>query len=437
MSEKIEWSAAVEPEFTGANAVSGKEIRRVTTAFMYFSKDMNPKVRAELQSQGLPADLGTIQKKISSMWHALEAEKRSEYEEKEMEDRKRYEEECAERNREVEEEQARKRKERESMVVDSRMRDRPAYEAPQPSKPRPKKEISEEEKELRRQLQEEKAARQSHVNQQHAALAKERAEQAEARLSYLLKQSDIFTHFGLKPQDAKDGKKNGGSSKDAGSSSSSRRAKHRMSEEDGNDEVDDEREAHFLLQQPSIIKHGQLRPYQLEGLNWMIRLQDNGINGILADEMGLGKTLQSISVVAYNLEYNNISGPHLVLVPKSTLSNWCNEFKRWCPVMRVIRFHGTKDERQAILTERMDPGLERDWDVVVTTYEVANLERNHLAKFAWQYLIIDEAHRLKNESSQFSNTVRMLQTAHRLLITGTPLQNNLHELYVCVIGLSC
>lgn len=132
--------------------------------------------------------------------------------------------------------------------------------------------------------------------------------------------------------------------------------------------------------------------------------------------------LQSISVLAYNYEYLNVSGPHLILVPKSTLANWCNEFRRWCPVLRVLRFHGSKDERANIVAEKMAPGVQRDWDVLITTYEVCNLERNALCKFAWQYLIIDEAHRLKNEASQFSRTVRTLETAHRLLITGTPLQ---------------
>ncbi|CAM9986512.1 unnamed protein product, partial [Hapterophycus canaliculatus] len=88
-----------------------------------------------------------------------------------------------------------------------------------------------------------------------------------------------------------------------------------------------------------------MRHYQLEGLNWMIRLNDNGINGILADEMGLGKTLQSISVLAYMHEYKHISGPHIILVPKSTLSNWLNELKRWCPSLRPLRFHGTKASR--------------------------------------------------------------------------------------------
>lgn len=163
----------------------------------------------------------------------------------------------------------------------------------------------------------------------------------------------------------------------------------------------------------------------------MIRLQENGINGILADEMGLGKTLQSISVLGYLHEFKNVDGPHLVMVPKSTLSNWCNEFKRWCPVMKVLRFHGSKEERQEIIQTRLKSAAQgdRDWDVLITTYEVVNLEKAPLTKIAWRYLIIDEAHRLKNEASQFSQTVRLLSTQHRLLLTGTPLQNNLHELW--------
>jgi SWI/SNF-related matrix-associated actin-dependent regulator of chromatin subfamily A member 5 len=187
-----------------------------------------------------------------------------------------------------------------------------------------------------------------------------------------------------------------------------------------------------LLQQPSCIKFGQMRPYQLEGLNWMIKLQEHGVNGILADEMGLGKTLQSISILGFMQEYKNISGPHLVLVPKSTLSNWMNEFARWCPSLRTVRFHGDKDERQRIVRNVLKPGVpqsEREWDVVVTTYEICNMEASALAKFAWRYMVIDEAHRIKNEESKFSRTIRTLKTEHRLLITGTPLQNNLHELW--------
>ena len=102
-----------------------------------------------------------------------------------------------------------------------------------------------------------------------------------------------------------------------------------------------------LTKQPSILQ-GQLKHYQLEGLNWLIRLQENGINGILADEMGLGKTFQSISILAYTKEFRKITGPHLIVVPKSTLSNWMNEFARWCPCFRVLRFHGDKEVRGVV-----------------------------------------------------------------------------------------
>ena len=122
------------------------------------------------------------------------------------------------------------------------------------------------------------------------------------------------------------------------------------------------------------------RYYQLDSLNWMIKLQANGINGILADEMGLGmtfffmfellifpkqfingftsgKTLQSISILAYMREFRNINGPHLVMVPKSTLPNWCKEFEHWCPVIRILRFHGNKDERADIVQNHLKPGM--------------------------------------------------------------------------------
>lgn len=144
------------------------------------------------------------------------------------------------------------------------------------------------------------------------------------------------------------------------------------------------------------------------------------------------------------------------MVPKSTLSNWMNELDRWCPSLRAIKFHGSKEERNHIATtyftndaachdgkrpvqkmrnketgvlEDDNSGNPRAWDVCVTTYEVCNFEKQALSKFAWKYLVIDEAHRLKNESSLFSQIVRGFSTSHRLLLTGTPLQNNLHELW--------
>jgi len=142
--------------------------------------------------------------------------------------------------------------------------------------------------------------------------------------------------------------------------------------------------------------------------------------------MGLGKTMQSISLLAYLKEYRAISGPHLVIVPKSTLGNWVKEFNRWCPSFRVLRLQGPKEERQRLVREELMSGT---YDVVVTSYEVVIIEKAALRKFSWQYIVIDEAHRIKNEQSALSREVRRLDSGHRLLLTGTPLQNNLHELW--------
>ena len=146
----------------------------------------------------------------------------------------------------------------------------------------------------------------------------------------------------------------------------------------------------------------------------------------------LNQTMQSISILVYMMQFKGDNGPHLIIVPKSTLSNWMNELKRWAPQIKAVKFHGNKEERLDIATNVLQPGQkdeERQWNVVVTTYEICNIDRNVFNKFAWSYLIIDEAHRLKNEASIFSRIVRTLETRFRLLLTGTPLQNNLHELW--------
>uniref|UniRef100_A0A8C2FLK3 SWI/SNF related, matrix associated, actin dependent regulator of chromatin, subfamily a, member 1 n=1 Tax=Cyprinus carpio TaxID=7962 RepID=A0A8C2FLK3_CYPCA len=174
------------------------------------------------------------------------------------------------------------------------------------------------------------------------------------------------------------------------------------------------------------VKNGALRDYQIRGLNWMISLYENGINGILADEMGLGKTLQTIALLGYLKHYRNIPGPHMVLVPKSTLHNWMNEFKRWVPTLKAVCLIGNKDERAAFIRDVMMPG---EWDVCVTSYEMVIREKSVFKKFNWRYLVIDEAHRIKNEKSKLSEIVREFKTTNRLLLTGTPLQNNLHELW--------
>jgi SWI/SNF-related matrix-associated actin-dependent regulator of chromatin subfamily A member 5 len=144
-------------------------------------------------------------------------------------------------------------------------------------------------------------------------------------------------------------------------------------------------------QQPSnLAPHCRMHPYQLEGLNWLIKLHDHGINGILADEMGLGKTLQTISLLAYLRESRGVRGAHMVIVPKSVVGNWIREFKKWCPSIKAIRMGGTKDERQKFVTEDLplDPNTgKRKFDVLVTSYEGLLREKGKLSRIPWKYVM--------------------------------------------------
>lgn len=176
---------------------------------------------------------------------------------------------------------------------------------------------------------------------------------------------------------------------------------------------------------PPFVK-GQMRDYQVAGLNWLISLHENGISGILADEMGLGKTLQTISFLGYLRHIMGITGPHLVVVPKSTLDNWKREFARWTPEVNVLVLQGAKEERAELIQDRLK---DESFDVCITSYEMILREKSHLKQFAWEYIIIDEAHRIKNEQSSLAQVIRLFNSRNRLLITGTPLQNNLHELW--------
>ncbi len=291
----------------------------------------------------------------------------------------------------------------------------------------------------REKAKKEREIKEAYIAERQEDLRTERAAQAKKRLDFLLKQSDIFQYFGEVKEDRAKYYGTRGNPKQSASNqnldSSPRQGQdstfsHRRDAEGGNNDNEElehaeEQQATFLTAQPSTLGFGKMRMYQLEGLNWMIRLQENGVNGILADEMGLGKTLQSISILVFMMEYREVNGPHLIVVPKSTLSNWVNELKRWAPTLKTIKFHGTKEERERIAREELQPGQRneaRTWNVCVTTYEICNLDKNVINKFAWSYLIIDEAHRLKNEASAFSRTVRTFETRYRLLLTGTPLQ---------------
>lgn len=189
---------------------------------------------------------------------------------------------------------------------------------------------------------------------------------------------------------------------------------------------DSTEEKTVLVESPAYIKDGILREYQIQGLNWLISLYENRLSGILADEMGLGKTLQTISFLGYLRYIKHIDGPFIVIVPKSTLDNWRREFAKWTPDVNVVVLQGNKDERQDIIQNRL---LTADFDVLVTSFEMVIREKSQLKKFRWEYIVVDEAHRIKNEESSLSQIIRLFYSRNRLLITGTPLQNNLHELW--------
>ena len=181
-----------------------------------------------------------------------------------------------------------------------------------------------------------------------------------------------------------------------------------------------------IKEQPSLLKGGTLKHYQMVGLQWLVSLYNNKLNGILADEMGLGKTIQTISLFAYLMEYKNNTGPFLVIVPLTTLSNWVMEFDKWAPSIKKIVYKGGPQIRKALATTLKTT----KWNVCITTYEYILKDRLVLNKFHWQYVVIDEGHRMKNARSKFASTLgQQYISEHRLLLTGTPLQNNLSELW--------
>ncbi|KAL4943153.1 hypothetical protein BDV06DRAFT_190621 [Aspergillus oleicola] len=183
-------------------------------------------------------------------------------------------------------------------------------------------------------------------------------------------------------------------------------------------------------QQPAPVTGGKMRKYQLEGLEWLKSLWMNGLCGILADEMGLGKTVQAISLIAFFKEHN-VSGPFLISAPLSTVSNWVDEFARWTPGIKTVLYHGSKDERANLRRKFMNMKNQRspDFPVVCTSYEICMNDRKFLAQYQWRYIIVDEGHRLKNMNCRLIKELMSYNSANRLLISGTPLQNNITELW--------
>ncbi|ODV58803.1 DEAD/DEAH box helicase ASCRUDRAFT_77545 [Ascoidea rubescens DSM 1968] len=183
-----------------------------------------------------------------------------------------------------------------------------------------------------------------------------------------------------------------------------------------------------ITDQPKILTGAVLRDYQIDGMAWLIALYQQGLNGILADEMGLGKTIQTISLLAYLYGEGN-KGPFLIACPLSTLGNWYNEFKNFTPTLPVLAYTGVKDIREQLRKKHFKALKSGKISVLITSYEVILNDRRYLNKFDWKYLVVDEGHRLKNTNCRLINELKKLKTENRLLLTGTPLQNNLNELW--------
>uniref|UniRef100_A0A8C4I768 SWI/SNF related BAF chromatin remodeling complex subunit ATPase 2 n=1 Tax=Dicentrarchus labrax TaxID=13489 RepID=A0A8C4I768_DICLA len=188
--------------------------------------------------------------------------------------------------------------------------------------------------------------------------------------------------------------------------------------------------AHAVIErvekQSSLLINGTLKHYQIQGLEWMVSLYNNNLNGILADEMGLGKTIQTIALITYLMEYKRLNGPFLIIVPLSTLSNWVYELDKWAPSVVKIAYKGTPALRRGFVPQLRSG----KFNVLLTTYEYIIKDKQILAKIRWKYMIVDEGHRMKNHHCKLTQVLNTHYVApRRLLLTGTPLQNKLPELW--------
>ena len=180
--------------------------------------------------------------------------------------------------------------------------------------------------------------------------------------------------------------------------------------------------------QPHMLKYGKLKSYQIKGLQWLVSLYVNNLNGILADEMGLGKTIQTIALLCYIMENKHNDGPFLIIAPLATISNWVIEFQRWAPDIKIVVYKGAPAERRQLAIQIKHD--KHKYNAVLTTYEYIMKDKFALNKVTWQYIIVDEGHRMKNYKSKFTQTLgTQFNSVYRLLLTGTPLQNNLSELW--------
>ncbi|BEI90220.1 uncharacterized protein CcaverHIS019_0302900 [Cutaneotrichosporon cavernicola] len=241
---------------------------------------------------------------------------------------------------------------------------------------------------------------------------------------------------------------------------SSKRVKLEVPQAKPEPREDDGEPKQYSFRQPDLVTGATLRDYQLAGVQWMISLYENGLNGILADEMGLGKTLQTISFFAH-LRAKGTWGPFLIVCPLSVLHNWISEFEKFAPSIPVVMYHGTQDERAEIRATRLQPppnsnvgnirenvyrkGKKRPasahykfrrgtnttdtYPIIVTTYEICINDQKHLSGLLFKFIVVDEGHRLKNLDCKLIRELKSYTSANRMILTGTPLHNNLAELW--------
>ncbi|KAJ4843830.1 ATP-dependent DNA helicase ddm1 [Turnera subulata] len=305
--------------------------------------------------------------------------------------------------------------------------------------------------------EEEEKLMEARVKEEEAELEKQKQaatqlnETQYTKLDELLTQTQIFTEFLLENMDditlnqtkqedeTVEKKKGRGSKRKAATQYNSGKARRavaamltRSKEAEGTDDknlTEDEKVEKEQRELVPLLTGGKLKSYQLKGVKWLISLWQNGLNGILADQMGLGKTIQTIGFIAH-LKGKGLDGPYLIIAPLSTLSNWVNEISRFTPSMDAIIYHGDKFQRNKIRQKFMPRSIGEKFPIVVTSYEIALSDaKKHLRHYSWKYVVVDEGHRLKNSKCKLVKELKFLTAENKLLLTGTPLQNNLAELW--------
>ncbi|KAI2509553.1 actin-dependent regulator of chromatin subfamily A [Fragilaria crotonensis] len=417
---------AVESEFSSKKK---EEIAPARTAFQFFQKNVADEVKAELAGQKF--DVGQFSRRMRERWAQAPGEEKEFYERLAANDLMRFNQESHLADVARMEQVEKLQKEREQVVIFENTDGKKSTRRGVKKLQRKQEKLS-----RKRIAKADSSDWNSDMDEEEEGSFSEHDDDSEdsdspKRKSLHLPEKSVLPWWLCEKDEARKSRK--GSSQEESSRYSRKAAAakegSRRTDDEAADEIDfeeEELETTYLLTQPTTLASEKCVHISLRVLIGCFASKT------VADEMGLGKTLQSISVLVYMLEYKDVSGPHLIVVPKSTLSNWMNEIARWAPTLKAVKFHGNKEEREEITKTLMEPAQKDDnrtWNVCVTTYEVCNIDKHVLNKFAWNYLIIDEAHRLKNEASTFSTTIRSFETRYRLLLTGTPLQNNLHELW--------